>query len=315
MKKDQIFIADEWIGERPNGSGDSPIRQVQLHCQSVTLADLLGAKFDAVFTDPPYFGNVQYAELMDFCYVWLRRLIGEGRSVFRKASTRDQNELTGNVTMERGLNRKCREAPDFVSSMENRYQIRLARSTISIERPKSLKRIEDLVKVAIQYITIGAPKESEGVIHRLAKFDTHEGLLSLQYAATENVPYAVLLYERYLGRPFAAHRDAVSELVGEVMENAIENRLRRAGVTYRKTGRAERIPGFGQAPDFCIPDEVDPAVVIEAKVTSNDGTSRIRSPVSRNWKPSSGNMWPPADPAMRLLHVSTAEAFGSDGRI
>jgi hypothetical protein len=84
----------------------------------------------------------------------------------------------------------------------------------------------------------------------------------------------VLLYERYLGRPFAAHRDAVSELVGEVMENAIEQRLREAGISYRKTGRAERIPGFGQAPDFCIPDEINPVVIIEAKVTSDDGTAR-----------------------------------------
>lgn len=29
---------------------------------------------DLVLTDPPYYANVQYAELMDFCYVWLRRL-------------------------------------------------------------------------------------------------------------------------------------------------------------------------------------------------------------------------------------------------
>jgi hypothetical protein len=84
----------------------------------------------------------------------------------------------------------------------------------------------------------------------------------------------VLLYERYLGRPFAAHRDAVSELVGEVMENAVEDQLRDAGVTYRKTGRAERIPSFGQAPDFCIPDEINPVVIIEAKIISDDGTAR-----------------------------------------
>ena len=58
------------------------------------------------------------------------------------------------------------------------------------------------------------------------------------------------------------------------MENAIEERLRLAGVSYRKTGRAERIPGFGQAPDFCVPDEESPAVVIEAKITSDDGTAR-----------------------------------------
>jgi hypothetical protein len=131
-----------------------------------------------------------------------------------------------------------------------------------------------LTKTAVHFIEQGAPRELNGIIHRLAKFDTHGGIESVQYAAREDIPYAALLYERYLGRPFAAHRDAVSELVGEVMENAIEDRLRKHGVTYRKTQRAERIPGFGQAPDFCIPDEVNPSVVIEAKITSDDGTAR-----------------------------------------
>ncbi|MBU0909944.1 MAG: hypothetical protein KKA54_05235 [Proteobacteria bacterium] len=139
---------------------------------------------------------------------------------------------------------------------------------------KTLERINSLISVAVQYIKKGAPPEQEGFLHRLAKFDRAYGEESLGHAAKENVPYAVLLYERYLGRPFAAHRDAVSELVGEVMENAIEKRLRDAGVSYRKTGRAEKIPGFGQAPDFCIPDELNPAVIIEAKITSDDGTAR-----------------------------------------
>lgn len=139
---------------------------------------------------------------------------------------------------------------------------------------KTLERINSLILVAVQYIKKGAPPEQEGFLHRLEKFDTTYGEESLAHAAKENVPYAVLLYERYLGRPFAAHRDAVSELVGEVMENAIEKRLRDAGVSYRKTGRAEKIPGFGQAPDFCIPDEINPVVIIEAKITSDDGTAR-----------------------------------------
>ena len=33
--------------------------------------------FDAVFTDPPYYDNVNYAELSDFFYVWLKRCIGD----------------------------------------------------------------------------------------------------------------------------------------------------------------------------------------------------------------------------------------------
>lgn len=36
--------------------------------------ELEEASVDLVLTDPPYYANVQYGELMDFCYVWLRRL-------------------------------------------------------------------------------------------------------------------------------------------------------------------------------------------------------------------------------------------------
>ena len=130
---------------------------------SAAESDLAPGSLDAVFTDPPYFGNVQYGELMDFCYVWLRRLVGSD---------------------------------------------------------------------------------------------------------------AILLYERLLGRSFAGHRDSISELVGNLVENAIEEELSRAGISFRKTRRAERLPGFDQAPDFVIPNEFNPQVIIEAKLTEDDGTAR-----------------------------------------
>lgn len=92
--------------------------------------------------------------------------------------------------------------------------------------------------------------------------------------ATHHVPYAILLYERFLGRPFASHRDSVSELVGDVMESTIEEQLAHARIPFRKTRRAERIPAFEQAPDFFVPDEFSPSVIIEAKITGDDGTAR-----------------------------------------
>jgi len=33
--------------------------------------------FDAIFTDPPYYDNINYAELSDFFYVWLKRTVGD----------------------------------------------------------------------------------------------------------------------------------------------------------------------------------------------------------------------------------------------
>jgi hypothetical protein len=83
-----------------------------------------------------------------------------------------------------------------------------------------------------------------------------------------------MLYERLLGRPFATHRDAVSERVGDVMEVPVEEALTRGGIAYRKTKRAEKLAGFDQAPDFCVPDEFNPEIVIEAKITEDPGTAR-----------------------------------------
>jgi adenine-specific DNA methylase len=103
-RKVQIDTPGEWIGEVRNGSGPPVKRSVRLRCATATTASLPAASLDAVFTDPPYFANVQYAELMDFCYVWLRRLVSNGASAcFKRSTTRSPDELTGNATMERDL--------------------------------------------------------------------------------------------------------------------------------------------------------------------------------------------------------------------
>jgi len=144
----------------------------------------------------------------------------------------------------------------------------------AVTREKTYNRVLALLTVAARCIQKGAPVGSEETVHRLKKVDTDQGLVSLRHAADAHVPYAVLLYERYLGRPFASHRDSVSELVGGVMESAIAELLSKHKVTYRTTRRAERVPGFEQAPDFFVPSEFDPAVIIEAKITNDDGTAR-----------------------------------------
>ena len=98
-RKTRIAIKGERIGESLNGAR----RRVSIRCTSATEAELASDSLDAVFTDPPYFGNVQYGELMDFCYVWLRRLVGTDAEGFDRPSTRSPDELTGNVTQDRGL--------------------------------------------------------------------------------------------------------------------------------------------------------------------------------------------------------------------
>ncbi len=97
--KDRVSIKGEWIGEKLNGKH----RAVTICCANATEIELDPNSLDAVLTDPPYFGNVQYGELMDFCYVWLRRLVGNKAEGFDHMSTRSADELTGNITQNRDL--------------------------------------------------------------------------------------------------------------------------------------------------------------------------------------------------------------------
>ncbi|MEX0641700.1 MAG: hypothetical protein WD468_03315 [Pirellulales bacterium] len=172
------------------------------------------------------------------------------------ASERAGTEVSAGYA--RSIDRRIRDNPDQPLNVQ------------ASSRP----RVEALVATACELIEEGAPEIGEETLHRLDKVDTREGVDSLQQAATLNVAYPMLLYERMLGRPFATHRDAVSEHVADLMELPIEEMLTKAGISHQKTKRAERLPGFDQAPDFCIPDAYNPQIVIEAKITEDDGTAR-----------------------------------------
>ncbi len=104
-KKKRIFTSGERIGARlvSNFPGPQTYKSAYLHAASADTLTLPSASLDAVLTDPPYFANVQYAELMDFCYVWLRKHLGNDIAAFRLDSTRTEQELTVNQTEGRDI--------------------------------------------------------------------------------------------------------------------------------------------------------------------------------------------------------------------
>jgi len=160
----------------------------------------------------------------------------------------------------------------FVRSLDRK--VRMNPETELNTNGVTKERLKAMVKTACQLLASGVPEVDKGRLHRLDKADTRNGIDSIKNLARLGVPYAMLLYERFLGRPFAGHRDSVSEIIGDSLESAIEDVLSKAGISFRKTKRAERIEGFDQTPDFIIPSEFNPQVIIEAKITEDDGTAR-----------------------------------------
>jgi hypothetical protein len=160
----------------------------------------------------------------------------------------------------RGLDNRVRRDKEYFSGLRS--------------GSKTDSRTTSLISAAVQFLEKGATMGSKSTLHRLEKFDTQEGLPSLRTAASINTPYCMVLYERFLGRPFASHRDSVSELVGNVMESAAEDQMAAMNITFHKTKRAEKIPNLDQAPDFIVPDAYAQSVLIEAKIAEDDGTAR-----------------------------------------
>ena len=99
-RKTVVPIEGEWIGERRGGYRS---RSMRIECLGSADAKIATSSLDAVLTDPPYFGNVQYGELMDFCHSWLKRLAPAEMNRLSEASGRLSNELTGNSTQKRDI--------------------------------------------------------------------------------------------------------------------------------------------------------------------------------------------------------------------
>ncbi|MFL9449574.1 DUF1156 domain-containing protein [Tolypothrix bouteillei VB521301_2] len=71
------------FGTKPGSTGIPGIEQhdpksIQIDAASAdNLTHILDNSVDAVITDPPYYATIQYAELSDFFYVWLKRTLGD----------------------------------------------------------------------------------------------------------------------------------------------------------------------------------------------------------------------------------------------
>ncbi len=74
---DNVLEAYENLAKLPRAEKAKP---VEIHLGSSTnLPQIEGKSITAVVVDPPYADNVQYSELADFFYVWLKRTIGYRR--------------------------------------------------------------------------------------------------------------------------------------------------------------------------------------------------------------------------------------------
>ncbi len=79
------------------------LRMPQVLIGSATELPYPDDYFDAVFTDPPYYDNVNYSALSDFFYVWLKRTVGDlYPDLFVTPVTRKDEEIVADPNRQGG---------------------------------------------------------------------------------------------------------------------------------------------------------------------------------------------------------------------
>lgn len=117
------------------------------------------------------------------------------------------------------------------------------------------------------------------------KPDTIDGWASVQHFAENGVPFPVFLHQRHYGGAFRQLLDATSSKRGDILEDAVEERLRVAEVPFIRTGshnQEEIARRFSvtvkPAPDFVVFDKTDSLrAIIECKGANDGGTARDKA--------------------------------------
>ena len=155
---------------------------------------------------------------------------------------------------------------------------------LTARQEKMLAPIAETISAVMNRDILQVPDGASAHFHsKLDKRDTVDGWSSVAANAL-GVPYAALLYQRYVGGVWRQVQDAYSEVKGDALleyplralltQNNIPHHHTKSGASGAEA-TMERY-GVSPGPDFVVPDE-SPTLVIEAKVGEDGGTVRDKA--------------------------------------
>lgn len=92
-----------------------------VYCETATKISLRDGSVPCVVVDPPYAANVMYAEVSDFFYVWMKRLLGDiFQEAFKSTLTEKEEEAVANVARFKQMGKSAKKLAqeDYQTKME-----------------------------------------------------------------------------------------------------------------------------------------------------------------------------------------------------
>ena len=129
-----VFASDydtlcTYFGTKPHSTGLPGIEQydpktIQINVASAdSLYHIPDNSVDAIITDPPYYSTIQYAELSDFFYVWMKRTLGDiFPDLFYSELTDKDREAVANPSRFRNMG----ASPDELAKQDYEAKMALA---------------------------------------------------------------------------------------------------------------------------------------------------------------------------------------------
>ena len=206
--------AMNWVIRVLENLSEIPENKVVVQQASATQLPYSDNYFDAIFTDPPYYDNINYAELSDFFYVWLKRCLRE-------------------IYPELFVTNLVSKSQEIVANPKRHESKEAAKSFFESKLTQSFKEINRVLKQSGIVIIVYAHKSTEGW-ETLINSLLNSGLvvtaawpinteMKVRFAAKENAALASSIYmiaKKLEKEPIGFYRDVKNNL-----KNYLDKRL------------------------------------------------------------------------------------------
>lgn len=139
----------------------------QVHRGSATALPWPDNFFDAVYTDPPYYDCVPYADLSDFFYVWLKRTVGDlYPDLFATPLTPKSEEMVADASKAGGMDQAKRRFEQMLTQAlrEIRRVLKPEGIAVVVFAHKTTEAWETIINALLQaglYLTASWPIHTE----------------------------------------------------------------------------------------------------------------------------------------------------------
>lgn len=146
---------------------------------AASLPHIPNSSIDNITVDPPYYDNVQYAELSDFFYVWLKRSVGHlYPEFFRDELTNKDDEAVANPARFAGMGKKKKELAeqDYENKMTAAFRemYRVLRPEGSLTVMFTHKKVEAWDTLASALIHAGFVIKASWPVHTESEHSLHQ---------------------------------------------------------------------------------------------------------------------------------------------